>query len=335
MNTLLNQHPSTGLKTRTCSDCVKRTLRFVVLLAAWLGLVAGSAQAQSRFDLSELGFDGFAEAADDVMVAAFEAGRVESLAVKVGDRVKVGQVIAVLDDDVQRLAVDAARGLASMRGTLNLTTAELTLHQLRYDQLTRLSENGNARPEEVARSKAEWEMATARHLAAQEEVKQRELELARAEQQWRRRQVISTVDGVVAKTFVEVGEYVLPSDLTVARVINTSSLKVVFNLPAAQAERMTLGESLSLTFTSSSRQTTGITELIAPLIDGESGTIAVTLRVENHQGHFAAGDRCALDTNRAAASGVTGQGIPSSAALVDRGASGNAGPRQPSSVRGR
>jgi multidrug efflux pump subunit AcrA (membrane-fusion protein) len=54
--------------------------------------------AQGLGEVEEYGYDGFLEPAEDVLVSAVEIGRLESVKVKVGDRVEAGQV----DRDARR-----------------------------------------------------------------------------------------------------------------------------------------------------------------------------------------------------------------------------------------
>ncbi|HBJ34860.1 MAG TPA: hypothetical protein DDZ51_08875 [Planctomycetaceae bacterium] len=274
-----------------------RRLRFGAIALAITATTATSASpAMGQFDLSEIGYDGFSEAIDDIMVAAFESGRVESVLVKVGDRVKAGQVLATLDQQPQRIAVESAETIAAMRGGLDLAAADRALHEMRFKQLKKLSADNNARREEVDRAEAELRMAEARFLNAKEEIAQREVERKHAAEQVNRRQVISPVDGIVAKVFVDIGEYVLPSDLTVVRVVNTSGLKAVFNVPASEAIRMSVGQVVRVEFTSIARSAEGTVDTIAPLIDADSATIPVTVRIDNSSQRWMAGDRCLLDT---------------------------------------
>ncbi len=272
-----------------------RLRRCGIALAIITTIATSTPPAFGQFDLSEIGYDGFSEAIDDIMVAAFESGRVESVSVKVGDRVKAGQVLATLDQKPQRIALESAEMVAAMRGGLDLACAGRALHEVRFKQLKKLASEKNARPEEVDRAEAELQMSFARFLNAKEEVAQREVELKNAAEQLRRRQVVSPVDGIVAKVFVDIGEYVLPSDLTVVRVINTSSLKAVFNVPAAEAMRMSTGQVVRVEFTSIARSAEGTVYTIAPLIDADSGTIPVTVRIDNSNQRWMAGDRCLLD----------------------------------------
>jgi RND family efflux transporter MFP subunit len=272
-----------------------RSRHCIFVLAMINTLAMAPEKTFGQFDLSEIGYDGFAEAIDDIMVSAFESGRVESVLVKVGDRVKAGQVLATLEQTAQHIAVESAATVAAMRGSLDLAAADLALHELRLKQLKKLASEKNARPEEVDRAEAELQMSSARFLNAKEEVAQREVELKHATEQLRRRQVISPIDGVVAKVFVDIGEYVLPSDLTVVRVINSSALKAVFNVPATEATRMSVGQVVRVEFTSMARSAEGEIHTIAPLIDADSSTIPVTVRIDNTSQRWMAGDRCLMD----------------------------------------
>lgn len=274
---------------------LRRTFRLATAAIVLWGASFPTLPAGAQFDLSEIGYDGFAEAVDDVMVAAFESGRVESVLVKVGDQVKAGQVLAILEQSPQRINVQSAEIAAAMRGQLKVAEAERRLHEMRLKQLRELAGNGNARPEEVDRADAELQMAIAKYLNATEEVAHREVELKNAQEQLRRRQVISPIDGVVAKISLDPGEYVLPSELTVARVINPSKLKAVFNVPAAEAIRLTSGHVVRVEFASVSRSAEGVIETIAPMIDADSGTVAITVIVDNSSKLWTPGDRCLMD----------------------------------------
>jgi RND family efflux transporter MFP subunit len=262
-------------------------------VAAFPMLNAGA--AWSQIDLSEMGFDGFASAADDILVSAYESGRLETLLVGVGDQVTAGQVVATLDDRQQVLAASSAEVLAKMRGAMEAAAADKLMNETRLGQIRSLAAKGLARPEELTRAEVEFEMAKARWLAAKEEITHREIEWSRATEQVRRRQVTTPISGVIAKTFVNPGEFVSPSDLTVVQVINQETLVALFNVPSPDAAKMRLGQEMKVDFISSSASTIGKIETMAPMIDGESGTVAVSVRIDNPEGRWMAGDRCLLE----------------------------------------
>ena len=237
-------------------------------------------------------YDGFTEPKYDILVAASEMGRIESVAVKIGDRVTKGQVVAQLDDQIQRQAVFGAKLRAEMRGELEAAEAEAKLMELRVEQLTSLADKQMARPYELKRAAADWEIAKKGVLAAQEQVQLRKHELARYEEQLRRRRVLAPADGVVADVFHSPGEYVSPSDPTVIRLLVLDQIVAVFNIPVEEISQFAIGKSVTVQVSSLGKGVRGKVETLSPLIDGESGTVEVRILLENENGELRAGDRC-------------------------------------------
>jgi RND family efflux transporter MFP subunit len=270
--------------------------KMILLLCCVIWLQSGdAARSFAQYDLADGGFDGFLVPGDDVMVAALEAGRLGELFVKVGDRVEAGQALAQLDDSIQRVAVESAIAVAAMHGTLDAASADRALHELRLHQLRDLAAKGVARPEELSRAEAEFEVAEARWLSAKEERIVRDIDLKRAREQLRRRQIITPIAGVVAKIFCKPGEFVSPNDPVVVHIIDVQSLIGEFNIPAADALRFTAGQTVKVNAISLATAVSGVVESIAPLIDGESGTIGVKVRIDNAAGTLVPGDRCYIE----------------------------------------
>ncbi|MEL6110224.1 MAG: efflux RND transporter periplasmic adaptor subunit [Planctomycetota bacterium] len=237
-------------------------------------------------------YDGFTEPKYNVLVAASEMGRLETVEVKIGDRIKRGQLIARLDDELQRQAVTGAKIRAEMRGELEAAEAESELMKLRVDQLRSLAVQEMARPYELKRAVADWEIAQKQVLAAQEQITLRQHEWARYEEQLRRRRVLAPMDGIVAEVFHSPGEYVSPSDPTVIRLLVLNQIVAVFNVPVDEVGRFTLGKRVTVHLTSFPRGVVGKVDTLSPVIDGESGTVEVRILIDNAEGRLRAGDRC-------------------------------------------
>lgn len=265
-----------------------------ILPAVLLFCLPASGPAKAQIDLSGLGFDGFSVAARTVTVAALESGRLDRLDVKVGARVSEGQVIGVLDDSLQQVGVEAARAMAEMRGTVEAAEADHRAHAVRLEQLQTLQQQGVARPEEVIRAQAEYEVAAARALSAKEELAVRAIELQRAEEQLRRRQIVAPIPGTVVKVFCVPGEFVSPNDPSIVTIVDTGQLIGEFNVPAHEARKFTIGGRVKVNVMSQASPLSGIVEMISPVIDGESGTRKIEVTVENKSGALLAGDRWIL-----------------------------------------
>ena len=100
---------------------------------------------------------------------------------------------------------------------------------------------------------------------------------------------------MVAKIIRRPGEYLSPGDMSIVRVIAKDSLIAVFNLPVADAMRLEVGQVVPLRPRSVPRMINGVVESIAPAIDGESGTVALRLRIDNREENLLPGDRCVMN----------------------------------------
>lgn len=79
--------------------------------------------------------EGFTVPKYEVLVAASELGRLQSLGVEVGDEVKKGDRIGSLEDSVQAASVRIAMAQAKMTGEWEAAKAEVKLNPLRVQKL--------------------------------------------------------------------------------------------------------------------------------------------------------------------------------------------------------
>lgn len=268
-------------------------LTVICLLASVVSNSAAMAQGISTDD--DYAYDGFTEPAEDILVAAVEIGRIERVHVKVGDRVEVGQELATLENTLQLFAIEYATHQTLKKGDLEAAIAERTRNLTRTEQLHVLFQSGGARPDELKRAETDLLVADARVMVATEDQMERSLELKRQEVQLDRRRVVSPIAGIVAKIMRRSGEYISPGDMAIVRVISKDSLVAVFNLPVQDALRLQVGQTIPLRPRSVPRLVEGIVESIAPAIDGESGTVAIRLRIDNRDEALLPGDRCVMN----------------------------------------
>jgi len=245
-------------------------------------------------DTDDYSYDGFLEASHDVMVSAVEIGRLDSLLVKVGDRVIAGQEIATLENATQLIAVEIAKQRSETRGDLDAAIAERSLHVSRTEQLRVLASMGTARPDELSRAETDLLVSDARVRIAMEEQQSRKLELRQQEIQLERRRILSPIQGVVARVIRQPGEYISPGDSAIARIISRDSMVAVFNLPTTEAIQLRIDQRVPVRPRSVPRIVEGRVESLSPAIDGESGTIAVRITIDNRDESLLPGDRCLL-----------------------------------------
>lgn len=140
------------------------------------------------------------------VVASRAAGGVDRILVQVGDRVRKGDVLAVLDTDIARAK------LAYQKAELRLAQQELA----RFERLKRSNS--------MAFAKAKYEDAQQRVARAQANVRLAEIALRDAV-------IRAPYPGIVTKRNTEVGAY-LGVGAPVVTMINTDSLEIEADLPA-------------------------------------------------------------------------------------------------------
>jgi RND family efflux transporter MFP subunit len=238
--------------------------------------------------------EGFTIPKFDVLVAASELGRLQVLDVKVGDEVKKGDLIGSLEDTVQVASVRFSTAQANMTGEWETAKAEVKLNQLRVGKLRQLSAERMARPDELARAEADLEIALGRQKVAQEQMMLSKLDLERHQMALERRQILAPMSGVIADVFHMPGEYITPADPAVARLLVIDKLYAVFNVPVLETHDVRVNSPAKVYLRGAQRTLNARVTFVAPMIDGESGTVEVRLELDNSKRDLLSGDRCTL-----------------------------------------
>ncbi len=238
--------------------------------------------------------EAFAEPYRTIQVATSDMGIIREVLVHEGDLVDAEQPLVKLDDELVKASLEIAKQNLASRGAVNSADAELRLHTSRADKFEALVRSGNARPEELERTKMEKEVAAARVLTAQETLIVRKLELERIQLELEHKVVRSPLKGVVTKVHREVGEFVAPTDPVVVTVVQLDPLLATFSLKPAQASQLQAGRAVQVLFASSETPVKAEVEFVSRVTDARSGTVRVKVRIPNAKGSCRSGDRCVL-----------------------------------------
>jgi RND family efflux transporter MFP subunit len=239
--------------------------------------------------------DGFTEPFRTVHVATAESGVLHTLHVKIGEKVTQGQLLGTLDDDLQRAQLAIAQQQAAARGRLKASEAEKLVSERRYEKLAQLITKGHASSEETDRAKANLEIAEAKWLAEQEELRLLELHLERARIALEKRSIHSPLAGVVSEVHRQVGEIVSPAAPQIVTIVELNPLAATFLLTRPQVVAIQRMREVRVIFFDSQQQAIGTLESIAPVTDAESGTTAVRIRLANPDFKLRGGERCRLE----------------------------------------
>lgn len=238
--------------------------------------------------------EAFTEPYRDISVAASEMGTLSEVRVVEGAIVKQGDVLAVMDDDILRASLEVARRSMSAEGLLKSAQADLEMKIQEQDKLRQLRERDHASQQEVDRIQTEIRIAEARLLSVKEDLEVKQLEFRRIESQLKQRQVIAPMDGVISELSREAGEFVSPSDPTIARLVQLDPLLIVFSVPLSQRNEVEKDQVVELKLGADQIKVEGIVEYVSPTSDTSNSSVRVKVRLPNTDHQHQSGERAIL-----------------------------------------
>ncbi|MBI3988292.1 MAG: efflux RND transporter periplasmic adaptor subunit [candidate division NC10 bacterium] len=249
---------------------------------------------------------------DEVAVSSEVEGIVEKLTVRLGDRVKKGDLLVRLDQREARLNLEQAEAsLVAARKALDRSkmTAEVSRANIerakalvedarvnlkRFEDL--LAEGAvSASQRDSARTQYDVAVASLRSAEAQYESDlenmrngEAQVDRARAAVEFVRKklqdtEILAPITGAVRKRIVEVGEAVKERTPLVA-LVNVDPLKLQGTVPERYAPQVKIGQQLQVRVEAYPDRTfPGVIERISPSVDVETRSLTVEARVPNPQ----------------------------------------------------
>ncbi len=179
-------------------------------------------------------FSGISKAALESKLSFKVAGTISRVGVKVGDRVKAGEMIAELDPKDYELKVQEAEA-SRQRAEAQARNAEAS-----YSRVRALYENHNASKNDLDAARAGAESASAQVKSAQKRLELTTLQLGYA-------RLTSPVEGSIASVNVEENENVTTGQ-PIALITSGSQLEVEVAIPEMLIARIQEGDPVSIGF---------------------------------------------------------------------------------------
>jgi multidrug efflux pump subunit AcrA (membrane-fusion protein) len=244
---------------------------------------------------------------EEADVPAQEAGVLTEVAVREGDAVKKGAVLAQIDEQVARMAELAAKlkyDVAHEKATNDVQVrfarkaAEVAEAELERStgSVARFAKSVSESQLDVERlnvekTRLEAEQADHNQQIATLEMKTAQNELDAAKVQRSRRQIVAPFDGVIVQVFVRLGEWVEPGQKAL-RIVNIDRLKAEGFLPATAADAKLLGAPVRLTLDLAGEDAAafeGKVSFVCPEVDPITGQVRVWAEIENAAGRLRPG----------------------------------------------
>jgi RND family efflux transporter MFP subunit len=189
-----------------------------------------------------LKFSGLAAAVDSSDLSFQVSGQVMSVTVDIGDRVKKGQVLAILDPEPYQLEVVAIEAeLAKARDQLNESKSQ-------YDRQQRIYDQG-------AGVKSRLDVAEYNYKAAGSAVAFQMARLESANRNLRKTKLLSPYDGTIAWRLVQPNEEVKVGQ-KVFEINATGDMEVQLAVPETTIDRLHIDDLVTITFPTLSGEST-------------------------------------------------------------------------------
>jgi RND family efflux transporter MFP subunit len=243
----------------------------------------------------------------DVDVHAKVAGYIRVINVDVGDHVKEGQTLAVLE--IPELAAQLAGADAAVRHSQEeIRRAKsdveraLSAHAAAHSAYARLKQAADSRAGLVAQQ--EVDDSQAKDLGAEAQVASAQAELSAAQQQVEVAQanqkqfnalsnyarIIAPFSGVITKRFADTGALIQAGTssstqaMPVVRLAQTSKLRLVLPIPESVASQIHLGDPVKVRVGALSRDIEGKVSRFADSLDRQTRTMETEIDFDNRNG---------------------------------------------------
>jgi len=198
----------------------------------------------------------------DATINARTSGVVREILHEEGDDVKAGEILLLLEDDDQKLRLKQAQ-------------QKLDSAKREFNRLNTMKKTGAVSPNE-------WEAANNTYLSAQTDKELAELALSYT-------RISAPFDGRIVWREVDLGEHVATGNLLM-RLMSIDPLLVRVHVPANRIGRVAKGQMIELQVDSAKESLKGLIDLVSPIVDPATGTIKVTVKLEEYPVNVRPGD---------------------------------------------
>ena len=197
-----------------------------------------------------------------------QGGQVTSVYVKQGQFVKKGQLLLKLDDAIIRQNVVAARqGLAATRNQLELARSV-------YQRTKNLWDQHIGTEVQLLQAKTNVDVL-------ENQLKTQEENIKAAQEQLNTTSVISNVSGIADEVSIHVGEMFTGAPNAGIKIVNTSELKVVTDIPENYLSRVSKGTKVLISIPDINKTYNSTISLISQSISATSRGFIAEARIPN------------------------------------------------------
>lgn len=264
--------------SRARSQTVERVVEAPLVRTA----VVGRADVEDTVQLT-----GSVVAAREVAVYAKLGGRIEQVTVQVGDRVKAGQLLALVEHkEIAWQAKQAQAAVQAAQAGHLVAQAGRDGAQLELDRTRQLAEGGAAPPAALEGAELKLRLAEAQVAAAAAQAAQAAAAAGLMQQQVENARITAPIEGVVTSRGVEVGTMV-GQQLAAFVVQDARTLELETSVDLATFARLQKGQKVAITVEDlPGERFEGAVSVLSPTLDPQTRRASIEIAIDNAKGRL-------------------------------------------------
>ena len=223
----------------------------------------------------------FTEPIEQSVAASPEVGIVAESVVKEGDAVKVGAILATLNQTVLLESLEIAKARAESTARLDAAKSQLEMLTSQVEAVQSLVSGGHTNRFEVEQKQAEYQTAYAEYRSAEDELKLNKLEVNRIRAQIDDRIIKSPINGIVTEIHKQLGENVSNNEPQYATIVRVDELKVRFYLDADTLRNLSVNQDVKILVGREQTPNMATVTYVSPIIDPDSGLGRIDIKIDN------------------------------------------------------
>lgn len=208
-------------------------------------------------------------------------GRLDSLHVGEGEKIRAGAPIFSLDSKMAQASLQAAQTSASQLGRVEYAKAEVELSLSALKRVQRILDHHAIAQREVDAAYANVIKSEGNYKVALEEIALAEAELAQAQVRLAEHTVLAPFDGIASKIRVTPGQAV-SRQTVLLQLVDLSQLQIELQIPMNAYAQLKVGDSYSLRAESPvNRDVDAVLIAIDPVLDSGTQSFRCVFNVDN------------------------------------------------------
>lgn len=226
-------------------------------------------------------------------VSTREQGIVDEFLVSRGDLIEQGQILVELDAEVERAAVELARGRTEMQAEIEEMRTSLDYAQRQFKRIDELYRKKGTSFNDRDEASTEALRAELQLRQAEQREKVAKLELQRATKLLERRTIRSPVTGVVLERMLSPGESVEDRPIIRVAQINLVNVEVIIPVRFFGSVKAGMQAEVMPKYPGATAHTATVT-VVDRVVDAASDTFGVRLELPNPDYEIPGGVRCSI-----------------------------------------